>query len=384
MCAEKQRRGNRLPWECRTRIDLVDEELLAAMAAAGCRRILYGVESDSRDVLLRVNKGGRAAATDVRATLRLASRLGVASILGVMAGVPGERDADVEASLRLMADAAVISGVSLSLHWFNVTPGNGQASVVAEPGPRAESERGGLRLEDGLHADLVRGHDLPAGHVTPEEARLIAQDGEIFAAFRVFAPGDGPPGRTARDLYLLTRNAHLLIEVLPRTLRALAIARGAGLRDVLVAFLRRAAAEAPPGAWDEPLVLGRAAAVRRLVAEARGCGDARVAAVADYEEALFTAPRGERPWVLRLPVDPLPLLRALDSGATELPPPGPPRAVLFTSRGESARAVAISPFLADVAEARRPEELAERWPGADARMLGEARRRLQELMAGVT
>ena len=170
--------------------------------------------------------------------------------------------------------------------------------------------------------------------------------------------------------------------MLPRTLRALSIARGSSLRDELVAFLRHAAADAPPDAWDEPLVLGRAAAVRRLAAEARACGDARVAAVADYEEALFNAPGGGAPAVLRLAVDPLPLLRALDAGATELPPPGPPRAVLFTSRGESARAVAISPFLADVAEARAPEDLSARWPGADARLVGEARRRLQELLAG--
>src|SRR5262249_12299676 len=152
--------------------------------------------------------------------------LGVASILGVMAGVPGERDHDVEANLRLMADAAVISGVSLSLHWFNVTPGNDQSRVVAEAAARGADGDAGLRLVAGLHADLVRGHDLPAGHVTPGQARLIAEDAEVFAAFRVFAPGEAPPGRTARDLYLLTRNAHLLLEVLPRTLRALAIARG--------------------------------------------------------------------------------------------------------------------------------------------------------------
>ncbi|MBO8126886.1 MAG: B12-binding domain-containing radical SAM protein [Firmicutes bacterium] len=40
-----------LEWGCSTRVDLVDAELLAAMAKAGCRAIHYGVESGSQKVL---------------------------------------------------------------------------------------------------------------------------------------------------------------------------------------------------------------------------------------------------------------------------------------------------------------------------------------------
>jgi radical SAM superfamily enzyme YgiQ (UPF0313 family) len=380
ICAEKVRRGNTLAWECRTRIDLVDEELLEAMGAAGCRRILYGVESDSPEVLARVNKGGRAASTDVRSRLRMAARAKVASILGVMAGVPGERAEDIEQNLALMADAAVVDGTSLSMHWFNVTPGNAREREVAEAGAK-------LELKVGLHADLVRGHDMPPGHVDPVQARMIEEDSEVFAAFRVFAL----PPETPRALYLLTRNAHLLLEVMPRTLRALAMCAGTSLREVLGDFLDDlagtqqepassrggpATGSAPEDAWDEPLVLRRESGVELLARHAREVGDDRITALADYECALYqTAERR----LLRFGVDPVPLVRALDAGATELPAAAGPAAVLFLRHDERCSAHALSPFLADVYEGLGNDDLAMRWPAADDSDLGRAKEMLMSL-----
>jgi radical SAM superfamily enzyme YgiQ (UPF0313 family) len=370
ICEEKVRRGNTLAWECRTRIDLVDEELLRAMGAAGCRRILYGVESDSPEVLARVNKGGRAVATDVRATLATAARANVASIVGVMAGVPGETPDDLERNLRLMADAAVVDGTSLSLHWFNVTPGNAREQEVAAAGAE-------LQLQPGLHADLVRGCDLPAGHVAPEQQSLIAEDAEVFTGFRVFAL----PPETPRALYLLTRNAHLLLEVMPRTLRALAMHHGTSLRATLGGFLEGlASGEAPADAWDEPLVLNRAAGIALLAEHARAAGDARVAALADYERALFETAGSS---LVRFEADPVPLVRALDHGAGELPDVSGPGAVLFLRRDERTAAHALSPFLADVYERLDEDDLAaslaSQWPSADDADVGRAKEMLTTL-----
>jgi len=370
ICAEKLRRGNTLAWECRTRIDLVDEELLEAMGAAGCRRILYGVESDSAEVLARVNKGGRAIGTDVRATLHAAARANVASIVGVMAGVPGESPDDLERNLALMADAAVVDGTSLSLHWFNVTPGNAREQEVAAAGAE-------LVLEPGLHADLVRGHDLPAGYVAPEQAALIAADAEIFAGFRVFAL----PPETPRALYLLTRNAHLLLEVMPRTLRALAVCTGTSMRATLGGFLEGLADGAtPPDAWDEPLVLRRETGIALLAEHARSAGDARVTALADYERALFETTEHS---LVRFEVDPVPLVRALGTGADGLPAASGPGAVLFLRRGERTAAHALSPFLADVYERLDEDDvaasLASQWPSADDEDVGRAKEMLTTL-----
>jgi radical SAM superfamily enzyme YgiQ (UPF0313 family) len=374
ICAEKKRRGNTLPWECRTRLDLVDRELLEAMRAAGCRRILYGVESDAAPVLEQVRKGGATKTLDVRETLAMASEVGMASILGLMCGIPGETQDDVEANLQLAAEAAVLDGVSLSLHWFNVTPGNGCANALGDT----------LQLSPGIHADLVRGHDLPAGHVHSAQAKLIAEDSEVFGAFRVFTP-DSTPGVTPRSLSLLTRNAHLLLEVLPRTLRALAAHQECRLREVLDTFLEHAYEDGDLELWEETYVLRRAPAVRRLANEAARCGDLRIASLAQYERTLFETTTRQ---LVRFDIDPLPIVRAMDATAAAspgvtsldaLPQGGLPRAVLFARQGEWVRAVTLSDFLADAADEPDDERLMTAWPDADATLLARARQQLRDI-----
>ncbi|MFT7462438.1 MAG: radical SAM superfamily enzyme YgiQ (UPF0313 family) [Pseudohongiellaceae bacterium] len=466
ICAEKQRRDNTLVWECRTRIDLVDEELLTAMVAAGCRRILYGIESVSGAVLKAVDKGGRQASAnfDVTEVLRMASRVGMASIVGVMAGIPGEIADDVEANMQLMADAAVIDGCSLSMHWFNVTPGNGQAGAAGSANE--------LSLIPGLHADLVRGYDIPAGRVHGIQAGFIAKDPEIFAGFRIFSPDWATP----RQLYLLTRNAHLLLEVLPRSLKACAHARGetllqtvtellnavangdhcepahgehsqghssvgagnVGVSDVDlgdVGFHRPTTASSAPSAdiqtlslqpldgpraapflaaeraehgepWDELLVLHRGSGVRLASAllndMAKEAKDQRFATLLAYERALFeTAATSLR----RFALDPVPLVRAMDSGAWPPSDLGPPikdpvsngdrktfeacldtdatvsdsPAVLFSRHGDLVRAHALSNFLADAHDLADDSVLLNRWPGASSDDVAAARKLLTGL-----
>jgi len=46
-----------LIWECRTRVNLVDKELIKLMARAGCYRIRFGIESGNEKVLKFVRKG---------------------------------------------------------------------------------------------------------------------------------------------------------------------------------------------------------------------------------------------------------------------------------------------------------------------------------------
>lgn len=50
-CDEIISRDLRFEWGCYARVDLMDEELIARMAAAGCRKVFYGVESGSDQVL---------------------------------------------------------------------------------------------------------------------------------------------------------------------------------------------------------------------------------------------------------------------------------------------------------------------------------------------
>ena len=48
-----------LQWGCNTRIDCLDDETLDALYDAGCRNILFGVESGDIDVQTRFAKGKR-------------------------------------------------------------------------------------------------------------------------------------------------------------------------------------------------------------------------------------------------------------------------------------------------------------------------------------
>lgn len=53
-CGEIKELG--LSWSCLARVDLMDEELLAAMAGAGCDGVFLGIESGSNAVLKAINK----------------------------------------------------------------------------------------------------------------------------------------------------------------------------------------------------------------------------------------------------------------------------------------------------------------------------------------
>jgi anaerobic magnesium-protoporphyrin IX monomethyl ester cyclase len=56
LCEEIRSRELNLQWECETRLDRLDDELLSAMQKAGLRAITFGVESLSPDTLRKVGR----------------------------------------------------------------------------------------------------------------------------------------------------------------------------------------------------------------------------------------------------------------------------------------------------------------------------------------
>ncbi|MFA5261142.1 MAG: radical SAM protein [Candidatus Omnitrophota bacterium] len=75
-------------WACRSRIDTVDTELLAAMKLAGCRRIYFGLESGRQDILDRVNKG--YSLQKVKDIIAACSSLGIRTLGFFLIGAPGD------------------------------------------------------------------------------------------------------------------------------------------------------------------------------------------------------------------------------------------------------------------------------------------------------
>jgi len=56
ICQAILEKGLKIEWSCRSRVDIVDDELLKTSALAGCRKIYYGIESASQKVLGDINK----------------------------------------------------------------------------------------------------------------------------------------------------------------------------------------------------------------------------------------------------------------------------------------------------------------------------------------
>ena len=87
-----------LEWVCDTRVDLVNQELLAAMSRAGCKTIWFGVESGSEKVLKRI--GRDTTLQQIENAFKLCRKNGIQTACSFMLGVPDETLKDMEASLK--------------------------------------------------------------------------------------------------------------------------------------------------------------------------------------------------------------------------------------------------------------------------------------------
>ena len=85
-------------WVCDTRVDLVNDELLALMSKAGCKTIWFGVESASPRILKRI--GRNTTPEQVEVAFKLCKKHGIKTACSFMLGLPDENLADMEASLK--------------------------------------------------------------------------------------------------------------------------------------------------------------------------------------------------------------------------------------------------------------------------------------------
>lgn len=108
-CEKLMKRGlhKRIVWNSMNYADLLDEEMIDAMAKSGCRGLAFGIESGVIELLQNVNK--RADLEKVRNVCRMTRKSGITVVGAFIIGFPGETAA--------MTRQTIDYAKSLDLHY---------------------------------------------------------------------------------------------------------------------------------------------------------------------------------------------------------------------------------------------------------------------------
>jgi radical SAM superfamily enzyme YgiQ (UPF0313 family) len=96
--AEMRARGLRIPFECISRADRLNPEMLDLLAELGCFRIWIGSESGSQRILDSMDRGVKIE--QVHQAVAMSRERGIESGMFLMWGYEGEEVEDIEATIR--------------------------------------------------------------------------------------------------------------------------------------------------------------------------------------------------------------------------------------------------------------------------------------------
>jgi anaerobic magnesium-protoporphyrin IX monomethyl ester cyclase len=94
---EMKRRNIRIPFECISRADRLNEDILRKMVDIGSFRIWYGSESGSQRILDAMQR--RVRVEQIQTVTKLAQQYGIEAGLFIMLGYPGEEIEDIDATV---------------------------------------------------------------------------------------------------------------------------------------------------------------------------------------------------------------------------------------------------------------------------------------------
>ncbi len=100
ICEELHARKLKIMWDCGTRVDMVDKELMQTMKNAGCIAVWLGVESGSEAMLSAMNKKIKLEQT--RLAYKTAQQVGLITIANVVLGFPGETEQTAKETVRFL------------------------------------------------------------------------------------------------------------------------------------------------------------------------------------------------------------------------------------------------------------------------------------------
>lgn len=98
LCNAICKEGIKIQWNCYSRVDIIDEDLLRLMKRAGCYLIQFGVESVDHDMLKRYGKPISPQA--VKSTFNMLKKNKILSGAHFLFGLPGESMETVKESIK--------------------------------------------------------------------------------------------------------------------------------------------------------------------------------------------------------------------------------------------------------------------------------------------
>lgn len=129
----------KINWDCNTRVNLVDEELLKKMKKAGCNSIKVGIETGSEKILKLMNKN--ITLEQCRRAANLFRKVGIHWTGYFMMGLPSETKDDIDATLKFMKE---LKPDYASLSVYEPFPG----TELFETGIKKGLVQNGRTLED--------------------------------------------------------------------------------------------------------------------------------------------------------------------------------------------------------------------------------------------
>lgn len=102
ICEGMIERRLKLVWDMRTRVDLIDVDLLKLLKRAGCKRIHYGVEAGSDRILREIQKG--ITIEQAVKAVKLTKQIGIETLVYFILGCPSETCNDIETTIRLACE----------------------------------------------------------------------------------------------------------------------------------------------------------------------------------------------------------------------------------------------------------------------------------------
>jgi radical SAM superfamily enzyme YgiQ (UPF0313 family) len=126
ICAGIKERGLKFPWSAFARVDTVNQEMLEAMAEAGCDSVSFGVETGDPQMLKRIKKGIKIE--QVGAAVKMCKQAGIIAHASFMVGLPGETRETLVQTDKLARSLDILYGY----HYLAPFPGTSVREKIGE------------------------------------------------------------------------------------------------------------------------------------------------------------------------------------------------------------------------------------------------------------